>query len=171
MCCGWHHTLLQCPTIQWLSPQNSLGQSPIAEGFAEAKSVCIVITSAKILLRWLFPSKIYTHFKIFNTYFFTKLLFTNNRYHLHLLEKCLYVLQEVRSIIYCQHFIHPPYLLFLNSFFRLIFFRSRTRHYRVSNSCSNVFISMNLFRKKENTKVLTYGLDNTRIIFVILWLC
>ena len=70
-------------------------------------SVFIVITAAKILPRWLFCSKIYIQFKIFCTYFSTKLLFTNSRYHLHVLEKRLYVLQEVRSIIYFQHFIHP----------------------------------------------------------------
>ena len=68
---------------------------------AEANSVYIVITSAKI-----FPSKIYIQFTIFDTYFSTKLSFTN-RYHLHVLEKCLYVLQEVRSIIYVRQFIHP----------------------------------------------------------------
>ena len=39
--------------------------SAIAEGFAEASSVFIVITSAKILPGWLFPSKIYIQFKIF----------------------------------------------------------------------------------------------------------
>ena len=65
-----------------------------------------------------------------------------------MLEKCLYVLQEVRSIIYFWQFIHPPSLMFLNSFFHLIFFRSRTRSYRVLSSCSNVLISMTLFRKK-----------------------
>ena len=70
-------------------------------------SVFIVITAAKILPRWLFCSKIYIQFKIFYTYFSTKLLFTNTRYHLHVLGKCLYVLQEVRSIIYFRHFIHP----------------------------------------------------------------
>ena len=143
----------------------------MAEGFAEANSTFIVITSAKILPRWLFLSKIYIQFTIFNIYFSTTLLFTNKRYHLHVLEKSLNVLQEVRSIIYFRQFIHPPSLMFLNSFFRLIFFRSRTRRYRVSNSCSNVLISMILFGKKENVKVLTYALDNISIIFVILWLC
>ena len=34
-------------------------------------------------------------------------MFTNKRYHLHMLEKCLYVQQEVRSIIHVQQFIHP----------------------------------------------------------------
>ena len=66
-------------------------------------SVFIVITWAKILKilrRWLFPSKIYIQFTIFNTCFSTKLSFTNKRYYLHVLEECLYVLQEVRSIIY-----------------------------------------------------------------------
>ena len=59
------------------------------------------------LPRWLFPSKIYIWFTIFNTYFSAKLLFTNKRCHLHVLEKCLYVLEEVRSIIYVWQFIHP----------------------------------------------------------------
>ena len=90
-----------------LSPRNSPRQSAISEGFAEANSIFIVITEAKILPRLLFPSKIYIHFTIFNTYFSTKLPFTNKRYHLHVLEKHLYVLQEVRSIIYFQEFIHP----------------------------------------------------------------
>ena len=53
------------------------------------------------------PSKIYIQFTIFNTYFSAKLSFKNKRYHLHVLEKCLYMLQEVRSIIYFQQFIHP----------------------------------------------------------------
>ena len=73
-------------------------------------SVFIVITWAKILKilrRWLFPSKIYIQFTIFNTCFSTKLSFTNKRYYLHVLEKRLYVLQEVRSIIYFQQFIDP----------------------------------------------------------------
>ena len=52
-------------------------------------------------------SKIYIQFTIFNTYFSTKLSFTNKRYHLHVLSKCLYVLQEVRSVIYVRQFIHP----------------------------------------------------------------
>ena len=78
---------------------------------------------------------------------------------MHVLEKCLYVPQEVRSIIYFRQFI-DPLSLFLNSFFHLIFFRSRTRRYRVSSSCSNGLISMTLFGKKENAKVPTYALDN-----------
>ena len=109
----------------FFSPRNLPRQSAIAERFAEANSVFILITSAKILRRWLFHSKIYIQLTIFNTYFSTKLLFTNKRYHLHVLEKCLYVLQEVRSIIYFRQFIHPLSLMFLNSFFHLIFFRSR----------------------------------------------
>ena len=82
-------------------------QPTIAEGFAEANSVFIVTTTAKILSSWLFPTNIYIQFTIFNTYFSTKLSFTNKRYYLHVLEKCLYVLQEVRSIIYFRHLIHP----------------------------------------------------------------
>ena len=109
--------------------------------------------------------------KIFNTYFSTKLSFTNTRFHLHVLEKFLYMLQEVRSFIYFRQFVHAPSLMFLNCFFHLIFFRSRTKRYCVSSSCSNFLISMTLFEKKENAKVLTYALDNIRIMFVILWLC
>ena len=89
-----------------LSPQNSPWQLDIAEGFAKANSVVIIITSVKILLRWSFPSKIYIQFTIFNTYFSTKLSFTNKRYHLHVLEKCLYMLWEVRSIMYFRQFIY-----------------------------------------------------------------
>ena len=44
-------------------------------------SILMVMTSAKILLMWLFCSKIYIQFTFFNTYFSTKLLFTNKRYH------------------------------------------------------------------------------------------
>ena len=82
-------------------------QSAIVEIFAEANSVLKVITSAKILSRWLSRSKIYIQFSIFNTYFSTKLSFINKRYNLYVIETCLYVLQEVRSIIYFQQFIHP----------------------------------------------------------------
>ena len=89
-----------------VNPQNSPRQLAIVEGFAEANSVFIVIISAKIMLRWLFPGKIYIQFTIFNTYFSTKFSFTNKRYHLYVLEKCLYVLQAVRSIRYFQQFIH-----------------------------------------------------------------
>ena len=84
------------------SPQNSPWQSAVVEGFAEANSVFILITSTKIFL-----SKIYIQFTIFDIYFLTKLVFTNKRCHLHVLEKCLYMLQEVRSIIYFWQFIHP----------------------------------------------------------------
>ena len=103
------------------SPWNSPQQSAIGEGFAEANSVFIVITSAKILLTWSFPGKIYIQFTIFNTYFLTKLSFTNKRYHLHVLEKCLYVLQEVRSVIYFWQFIHPLSLCFTWQWNKLCF--------------------------------------------------
>ena len=89
--------------IGYSSSQNSPQQSTIAKGFAEANSVFIVITLAKILPRWLFPTNIYIQFTIFNTYFSTKLSFTNKRYHLHVLKKYLYVPQKVRSITN----IHP----------------------------------------------------------------
>ena len=59
------------------------------------------------MLRWSLPSKIYIQFTVFNTYFLAKLSFTNKRYHLQVLEKCLYMPQEVRSIIYFRQFIHP----------------------------------------------------------------
>ena len=132
-----------------ISLRNSPWQLAIAEGFADANSAFIVINSEIFLLRWLIPSNIYIPFKIFNTYFLKKLLFTNKRYHLHVLEKCLYVLQEVRSVIYFKQFIHPLSLMFLNSSFHFIFLRSRTRHYRISTSCSNVLISMTSFAKKR----------------------
>ena len=91
----------------FLSPWNSPHQSAIAEGFAKVSSVFIVISSAKILPRWLFPSKIYIQFTICDTYFSIKLSFTNKRrYHLHVLEKHLYVLQQARSIIYFWQFMH-----------------------------------------------------------------
>ena len=89
------------------SPRNSPRKSAIADRIAEVNSICTVITSAKILPRWLFPSKMYIRITIFNSYFSTKLSFTNKGYHLHVLEKCLYVLQEVRSIIYLWQFTHP----------------------------------------------------------------
>ena len=94
-------TVFSCNSLKLFnSPWNSPWQSAFAEGFAKANSVFIVITLVKIFSRWSFPSKIYIQFIIFNTYFSTKLLFTSKRYHLHVLEKCLYMLQEVRSIIY-----------------------------------------------------------------------
>ena len=46
-------------------------------------------------------------FTIFNTYFSAKLSFANKRYHWHVLEKCPYMLQEVRSSTYFRQFIHP----------------------------------------------------------------
>ena len=88
-----------CWTYAIAALQIDIDGSAIAEGFAEANSVFIVITLAKILLRWLFLRKIYIQFTIFNTYFSTKISFTNKRCHLHVLEKCLYILQEVRSNI------------------------------------------------------------------------
>ena len=55
------------------SPQNSSWQSAIAKGFDKANSVFIVITSAKIMLRWLLCSKIYIQFTI---------LISQQNYHL-----------------------------------------------------------------------------------------
>ena len=73
--CGWHDSIIknyyksplkvcELKVRVKYSPRNSPQQSVIAEGFAEANSVFIVITSAKILPRWLFPSKIYIQFTI-----------------------------------------------------------------------------------------------------------
>ena len=106
------------------SPWNSPQQLAVLEGFAEANIVFMVITLAKILSRWLFRKKIYIQFIICNTYFLTKLSFTNKRDHLHMLEKCLFVLQEVRSIIYFWQFIHPVSLGSLGSgtFFALRYY-------------------------------------------------
>ena len=90
------------------SPRNSHRQSAIAEGFAEANSVFIVYKNYIYFL--LFHSKIYIQFTIFDTYFSTKLSLTNKRHYLHVLEKCLYVLQEIRSTINFRQFGHPLFL-------------------------------------------------------------
>ena len=62
---------------------------------------------SKKIAEVIIPSKIYVQFTIFSTYFSTKFLFTDKRYHLYVLEKCLYMLQKVRSITYFRQFIHP----------------------------------------------------------------
>ena len=152
------------------SSRNSPQQSAIAKGFVKAISVFIVITSAKIMLRWLFPSKIYIQFKMFNIYFSTKLLFTSKRYHLHVLEKCLYVLWEVRSIIYFRQFIHPPCLMFL-ILSSILYFSGLEQNATESWVHAQMFSYDLVRKKKENAKVLTYALDNIGIFFVILWLC
>ena len=84
-----------------------LGSQQLPRVLPRQNHVFIVITSAEILPRWLFPRKICIQYTIFNTYFSTKLLFPTKRYHLHVLEKSLYVIQEVKSIIYFRQFIHP----------------------------------------------------------------
>ena len=76
-------------------------------GFCRGKQCFNSNHLSKNIAEVIIPSKIYIQFTIFNTYFSTKLLFTDKRYHLHVLEKCLYVLQKVRSIIYFWQFIHP----------------------------------------------------------------
>ena len=76
-------------------------------GFCRGKQCFYSNHLSKNITEVIILSKIYIQFTIFNTYFSAKLLFTNRRYHLHVLEKCLYVLQEVRSIIYFRQFIHP----------------------------------------------------------------
>ena len=60
----------------------------------------LAVHSWHVLPRWLFPSKIYIQFIIFNTYFSTKFLFTNKRYHLCVLKRCQYVLQEVINYVF-----------------------------------------------------------------------
>ena len=97
-------------TTRHCSPRVSPRQSVIARGFCRGRQCFSVITSAKILPRWLFPSNIYIQFTIFNIYFSTKLSFTNKWYHLHMLEKCLYVLQKVKSMIYFRQLIQPFFL-------------------------------------------------------------
>ena len=66
-CAKFHHCRI-------CSPRNSPRQSAIDEDIAEVNSVFRVITLVKILLRWLFPSKIYIQFTIFNTYFSKKIM-------------------------------------------------------------------------------------------------
>ena len=126
------------------SPQNSSRQLAIVKGFAEANSVFIVINLAKILLRWLFPNKIYIQFTILKTYFLTKLKFKNKRYHLQVLEKCIYVLQVINYIFlavysssfssfmwqwnkFCFHILYHRMtkfcnIKFLNNFYFVSFF-------------------------------------------------
>ena len=76
-------------------------------GFFRAKQCFNSNPLSKNIAEVIIPSKIYIQFTTFNTYFSTKFLFTDKRYHLHVLEKCLYVLQKVRSITYFRQFIHP----------------------------------------------------------------
>ena len=155
----------------WLfSAWNSPRQLAIAKWFAKANSVFIEITSAIILLRWLFSRKICIQFTIFNTYFSTKSLSTNKRYHLHVLEKCPYVLSQIYYI-----FSPANSSPFSYSFFHPIFFRSR-KDATESRIHAKMFSSVwsCLEKKKPKfwcTKVLMYALDNIRIILVILWLC
>ena len=63
--------------------------------------------SKNIRIRYNINDCVHIQFTIYNTHFLTKLSFTNKSYHLQVLEKCLYVLQEVRSVIYFWQFIHP----------------------------------------------------------------
>ena len=103
------HTVLS--TIQLrinnCSPRNSPRQSAIPESFAEANCFYSNHLGKNIAEVIISQQNIHIQFTIFNTYFSTKFSFTNKRYRWHVLQKCLYVLQEVRSIIYVQQFIHP----------------------------------------------------------------
>ena len=76
-------------------------------GFCRGKQCFNSDHLGKYIAEVIIPSKIHIQFTIFNTYLSTKFLFTDKRCHLHVLEKCLYVLQKVRSIIYFLQFIHP----------------------------------------------------------------
>ena len=76
-------------------------------GFCQGKQCFNSNHLSKNIAEVIIPSKIYIQFTICNTYFSTKLLLMDKRYHLHVLEKCLYVLQKVRSIIYFWQFIQP----------------------------------------------------------------
>ena len=76
-------------------------------GFCRGKLCFNSNHRGKKIAEVIIPSKIYVQFTIFSTYFSTKFLFTDKRYHLHVLDKCLDVLQKVRSITYFRHFIHP----------------------------------------------------------------
>ena len=132
-------------TLQWLSFWNTTSINLQAskctlavgncQGFCRGKQCFYSNHLGKNIAEVIFSSKIYIHFTIFNTYYLTELLFTNKWYHLHMLQKCLYVLEEVRSIIYFRQFIHPLSL--------------RSRSNEVSNSCLDVLIIMILFGKKK----------------------
>ena len=91
--------------MHWLQPSKFTSAVSNCQGFCQGKQG--FYSNHLLPPRWLFPSKIYIQFTIFNIYFLAKLSFTNKRYHLHVLEKHLYVLREVRSIIYFWQFIHP----------------------------------------------------------------
>ena len=78
-----------------------------SRGFLRGKRCFNSNHLVKKIAEVIIPSKIYVQFTIFSTYFSTKFLFTDKRYYLHVLEKCLYVLQKVRSITYFRQFIHP----------------------------------------------------------------
>ena len=73
----FRHTSAFCQSLWFiLAFQIHVGIWQLRRFFGEANIVFIVITSAKIFPRWLFPSKIYIRFTILNTYFSTKLSFT-----------------------------------------------------------------------------------------------
>ena len=77
-----------------------------SRGFFRGKQCFNSNHLVKKIAEVIIPSKICVQFTIFSTYFSTKFLF-RTRYYLHVLEKCLYVLQKVRSITYFRQFIHP----------------------------------------------------------------
>ena len=137
------------------SPRNSPRQSAIAGGFAEANSVFIVI-KLQLFLQQKYCRGDYLLAKyIFSLQFL--ILISRQNYRLQtkdIIDMCQRSIcaRATRSqiyYIYFRQFIHPLSLMFLSSFFHSIFFRSRTRRYRVSNSCSNVLISMILFGRKR----------------------
>ena len=103
-------------------------------GFCRGKRCFNSNHRGKKIAEVIIPSKIYVQFKIFSTYFSTKFLFTDKKYYLHVLEKCLHVLQKVGSITYAWHWnklcFHVYIILsakfydvtFLNNFYFVSFF-------------------------------------------------
>ena len=75
-------------------------------GFCRGKQCFCNNHLGKNIASGIIPSKIYIQFTIFNTYFSTLLSFTNKRYNLHVLEKSLCLLPEVRFITHFSQFIH-----------------------------------------------------------------
>ena len=142
---------INCQTRKY-SPRNSPRQSAIAEGFAEANSVCIAITSVKILPRWLFHSKIYIQFTIFNTYFSTKLLFTNSTYHLHV---------HMRSVYYINFYINFSFesFSFLLSIFLsyFLYFWTQIKHWKL-------FLKHNFWCEKRANCIAYNNIYTTKFV-------
>ena len=122
------------------SPQNSPWQWIIAKGFATANSIFMVITSAKILPRWLFPSKIYIQFTIFNICFLTELSFTNKQISL-AVSVC-----ATRNLLYIYYifFIFITFL-FIHMAIEQAFLSCRILSYQRNSLRSHFQRAFNLF--------------------------